>query len=363
MIPQTINDTLPLSSAPTPKICIIHTGGTISMQASQQGYVPQKGHLAKLLQKMPEIAQSTPPIPPYDLIELEDLLDSSEMEPEDWQLIAEKIADCSTYSGFVVLHGTDTMAYTASALSFLLEDLDRPVIFTGSQIPLIEPRNDAREHLITAMILAAHSQIPEVCLYFRGKLMRGNRTTKIDADGLAGFASPNCSPLMQIGVKLDIQTHLSKKMARRPLKEKLCIQINPLRKYTIACIRIYPGFHSQLLTRLLPIEGHKQPIGLILECFGAGNGPEHRLRPVLEQLIQANVVIINVTQCLKGTVNLGLYAAGSWMHHIGVTSGLDMTPEAAMTKLFYLFQRYNRSDAPIVRELMQQNLRGELTNL
>ena len=292
-----------LSILKKPKICIIHTGGTIGMAKNEQGaYEPLKGHLKRLLDKIPEIKNAANPVPEHDLVELKNLLDSSAMEPKDWEKIVKRICGRKEkgYDGFVVLHGTDTMSYTASALSFLLEDLDCPVILTGSQIPLMEPRNDVREHLITAMILAGHSQINEVCLYFRGKLMRGNRTTKIDADSLDGFGSPNHPPLLNVGVRLEINDMLGlapKKIVKGSGPKTLN---SPLEIFPIATFRLYPGVDPAPIKRMVP--KNNKAFGLVLECFGAGNGPEKRLKKTLKRLIKKGVVVVNITQCLKGTV-------------------------------------------------------------
>jgi len=345
------------------KVLILHTGGTLGMWKNPEGvYEPKKGHLRELMKAMPELKAPRDPIPEFDLFELDELLDSSAMTPKNWQEIAHAICTgCQQCAGFVVLHGTDTMAYTASALSFLLRDLDRPVIMTGSQIPLQESRTDAREHLLTSMILAAGSRLPEVCIYFHGDILRGNRTTKIDAGGYDAFASPNYPPLGRVGVRIEIETDAVGPHPRAGRTTSVVPAAPPGETFPVGTFRIYPGVDPGPIERMIP--PGPEGFGLVLETFGAGNAPEKRLRPVLERAIAEGVVVVNVTQCLKGTVNLGLYAAGSWMEKIGVTSGIDMTPEAAVTKLFWLLRLYpGREDADKIRDLMPRNLRGELTD-
>lgn len=348
--------------ARTGKVLVIHTGGTLGMWKNAEGvYEPKKGHLERLMAAMPELVEPRPPVPEFDLEELDELLDSSAMTPRSWQQIAERIcAGCDQYDGFVVLHGTDTMGFTASALSFLLRDLDRPVVFTGSQIPLQEARNDAREHLLTSMILAARTDLPEVSIYFHGLILRGNRTTKVDADGYDAFGSPNYPPLGRVGVRIEIEREMV--IEAPSAATPSLVQAPPSGEtFAVGTFRIYPGVDPGPIERMIP-DG-PQGFGLVLETFGSGNGPEKQLRPVLERAIEDGVVVVNVSQCLRGTVNPRLYATGSWMEKIGVTSGLDMTPEAAVTKLFYLLRLYpKRSDADEIRWHIPRNLRGELTD-
>ena len=346
----------------TRRVLVIHAGGTVGMWKNPEGpNEPKRRHLERLMAAMPELNPPRDPIPTFELAELAELLDSSAMTPRNWQQIAERIcAGCDRYDGFVVLHGTDTMGYTASALSFLLRDLGHPVILTGSQIPLQEQRTDAREHLLTSMILAATSGIPEVCVYFHGELLRGNRTTKVDADGYNAFDSPNYPTLGQVGVRIEIDAAALGPGPRAGHQPGQVPMGPPQETFPVGTFRVYPGIDPRPVERMIP--SGPEGFGLVLETFGAGNAPEKRLRPVLARAIDDGVVVVNVTQCLRGTVNLALYATGSWMEEIGVTSGLDMTPEAAVTKLFYLMRLYpERRDAARTRELMAKNLRGELS--
>src|SRR5688572_14072091 len=245
-----------------------------------------------------------PSMPAYTIHEYDPLLDSSNMTPREWVKIARDVeANYDRYDGFVVLHGTDTMAYTASALPFLLSGLRKPVILTGSQIPLCEIRNDARENLITSLMLAASYDIPEVCLYFGGKLLRGCRSTKVSADGFAAFDSPNFPALGSAGIDIEVNRDL----VRKPRGTKLAVHeiTNPI----VSALRLFPGISPELVRNVL-----RPPLqGLVLEAYGIGNGPDQDqdFLDALADATQRGVVIVDCTQCLEGTVDLSEYAAGS----------------------------------------------------
>jgi len=275
------------------------------------------------------------------------------MTPAEWVKIARDVEKhYDRYDGFVVLHGTDTMAYTASALPFLLGGLRKPVIITGSQIPLCEIRNDARENLITSLMLAANHAIPEVCLYFGGKLIRGCRATKVSADGFAAFDSPNFPLLGAVGIEIEINWDL----VREPRGSER-IRVPELTRPIVSALRLFPGISPELVRNVL-----RPPLqGLVLEAYGVGNGPDQD-RAFVDALADATkrgVVIVDCTQCLEGTVNLHEYAAGSALARAGVISGFDMTAEAALAKLYYLFGR--RYSSQRVKSEMQKDLRGEVT--
>jgi L-asparaginase len=293
-------------------------------------------------------------MPSYSIHEYDPLLDSSNMTPVEWIKIARDVAaNYDRYDGFIVLHGTDTMAYTASALPFLLGGVRKPVIVTGSQIPLCEIRNDARENLITSLMLASNYAIPEVCLYFGGKLLRGCRATKVSADGFAAFDSPNFPPLGAVGIDMEINWDLV-----RPARGSKSMKVPELDRPVVSALRLFPGLSHELLRNVL-----RPPLqGLVLEAYGVGNGPDqdHEFLGALADATERGVVIVDCTQCLSGTVDLHEYAAGSALARAGVISGFDMTAEAALAKLYVLLGRGYGSER--VKREMQRDLRGEMTS-
>ncbi len=333
------------------RVYIAYTGGTIGMKRTRAGYLPASGYLQEQMDEMPELRH--PSMPLFHVHEYKPLLDSSNMTPKEWVAIARDIGGhYDDYDGFVVLHGTDTMAYTASALPFMLHGLGKPVIVSGSQIPLCEVRNDGRENLITSLLIAANYDIPEVCLYFGGRLLRGCRAVKVSADGFAAFASPNVAPLGTVGIDIDINWDLVRKLRGR---QKM--RVEELASPVVSALRLFPGISPELVRNVL-----RPPLqGLVLEAYGVGNGPDHdtAFLAALSDATSRGVVIVDCTQCLEGTVDLAEYAAGSALARAGVISGFDMTAEAALAKLYYLFSRGYRVEK--VKREMQRDLRGELT--
>jgi L-asparaginase len=333
------------------RVYIAYTGGTIGMKRTRAGYVPASGYLQEQMDEMPELKHLSMPL--FHVHEYTPLLDSSNMTPREWVSIARDIGDhYDDYDGFVVLHGTDTMAYTTSALPFMLHGLGKPVIVTGSQIPLCEVRNDGRENLITSLLIAANYDIPEVCLYFGGRLLRGCRAVKVSADGFAAFASPNVPPLGTVGIDIEINWDLVRKP--RPRQK---MRVEELAAPVVSALRLFPGISPDLVRNVL-----RPPLqGLVLEAYGVGNGPDHDtdFLAALADATSRGVVIVDCTQCLEGTVDLAEYAAGSALARAGVISGFDMTAEAALAKLYYLFSRGYRVER--VKREMQRDLRGEMT--
>lgn len=339
-----------------PRIFVAYTGGTIGMKKTSGGYAPARGHLQQLMEKFPQF--KAPQVPEYHIHQFPKLLDSSDMTPANWLEIASVIRrHYDEFDGFLILHGTDTMAFTASALSFMLEDLAKPVIVTGSQIPLEEVRNDALENLLTSLMILGeyHDRLADVLLYFDNKLFRGNRTTKVDADAFSAFASPNFPPVGEVGIHVEIDWELVRR-PEAPTGRQL--QVVEIGEATVGVFRLFPGMRARYMAALLahPVQG------IVLECYGAGNAP-HRNVPFMAALSEAcdrGVVIVDVTQPLHGTADLSLYATGRSLLDIGVVSGHDMTTEAALAKLFYLFAKGQPRDE--VRRLVSENLRGELTS-
>ena len=335
------------------RVYIAYTGGTIGMKRTRDVYRPEPGYLQAQMAEMPELRHES--MPSYTIHEYAPLLDSSNMTPGDWVKIAHDIdAHYARYDGFVVLHGTDTMAYTASALPFMLHGLGKPVVITGSQIPLCEVRNDARENLITSLLIAAKYDIAEVCLYFGGKRLRGCRSVKVSASGFAAFDSPNVPPLGTVGIDIEINWDLVRRGARRASKT---LRVDDFGRAVVSALRLFPGISPELVRNVL-----RPPLqGLVLEAYGVGNGPENdrAFLAALEEATSRGVVIVDCTQCLEGTVDLGEYATGSALARAGVISGYDMTTEAALAKLYYLFSR-GYATAKVKRE-MQRDLCGEMT--
>jgi L-asparaginase len=288
-----------------------------------------------------------------DTYEME-LIDSSDMHPGYWIDIARSIRDeYEKYDGFVILHGTDTMTYTATALSFLLENLDKPVIITGSQLPLANARNDAAQNLVTALMLAASDgvpTVPEVCILFNNVLLRGNRSRKVSSSGFAGFNSPNYHPLAEIGEHIKIDTRFLRKATTKGFF------INELLDPNVMVFDIFPGISPHIIRSVLHSQGLK---GVILRTYGTGNAPtnDELLDEIDDAINKKGIAIVNITQCVQGMVEMGLYDASVKLSQMGVISGVDMTPEAALVKMMFLLgQGY---DIATVKEQMQKDLRGE----
>jgi L-asparaginase len=285
-------------------------------------------------------------------------MDSSDMGPEGWQKIVGIIADnYSSYDGFVILHGTDTMSYTASALSFMLENLGKPVIFTGSQLPIGMLRTDGKENLITAIEIAAAKEngqpiVPEVCIFFENTLLRANRTRKVNADNFNAFRSYNYPPLAKVGVHIKYDTaQIYYPELRKPLKPHYLLDRN------ITILKIFPGMSPHVIESILQAPGLK---GVVMETFGSGNAPrEAWFFRLLKDAVARGLVIVNITQCVAGCVEMHRYETGQHLMDAGVVSGYDSTTESAVVKLMFLFGHGLSPDE--VKEHMNCSLIGEIT--
>ncbi|CEJ60443.1 Putative Lysophospholipase [Penicillium brasilianum] len=367
------------------RVLIIMTGGTICMQPSPHGFVPARGFQENCMARVPCFNDGSAPaemdvvtqggrdITPhpslrtpvttygrqvrYTVYEFEELLDSSSIDAKGWAEIAQTIFQNYTFfDGFVVLHGTDSLAYSCSALSFMLQNLGKPVVLTGSQAPMLQLQNDATDNLLGSLVVAGHFMIPEVCLFFNNKLFRGNRSTKVAASDFAAFDAPNCPPL---AVTTSMRTNVNWDMVHRPTSlEHFRIQTN-LDTAHVACLRIFPGIKPEMVDAVLKLDELR---GLVLETFGAGNAPsgqDNAMINVLAAAIRRGIVIVNVTQCLTGSVS-PVYATGMSLSRAGVVAGLDMTTEAALTKLAYLLALPDSTPESVAKN-MSISLRGELT--
>lgn len=315
-----------------PTILLIYTGGTIGMVKDFETGVLKAFNFDELLYKVPELKQLDCDI---QTISFETPIDSSNMDPSKWAMMASIVEEnYAAFDGFVILHGSDTMSYSASALSFMLEGLNKPVILTGSQLPIGDLRTDAKENLITAIQIASVKEnnepvIKEVCLYFEYKLYRGNRSIKISAEQFNAFTSPNYPALAESGVHLKFN-----KEYLLPKNNGKALKINKDMDDNVVIIKMFPGISRQVLSSIVNTPGLK---GVVLETYGSGNAPtEDWFIAVLEEAISKGIYIINVTQCSGGSVNMGHYETSTRLKEIGVISGADITTEAAITKLMHL---------------------------
>lgn len=337
-------------------ILIIYTGGTIGMIENPETGALENFDMEQFRHHVPELKRFNFNI---DAITFESPIDSSDMEPHYWVKIAKMISDnYDRYNGFVVLHGTDTMAYTASALSFMLENLGKPVIVTGSQLPIGKLRTDGKENLLTSIEIAAarnaqgEPMVPEVCIFFQSALMRGNRTTKINAEGFNAFRSYNFPPLAKAGIHIKYETHL----IRRPDPSK-SFKAHYLLDNNVLFLTLFPGIREEIADLVSQVKGLK---AVILKTYGAGNAPQRPwLVSRLKRMTEQGMIVVNITQCSKGRVEMGLYETSLQLLEAGVVNGYDATPESMLTKLMFLLGLGFTRDEIV--EKMNQSLRGEIT--
>lgn len=343
-------------TTPSTSVLIIYTGGTIGMTQNPTTGELEPFDFNHLLDNVPELRRLGFSI---STVQFDPIIDSSETEPSQWSKLVKIIADnYDNYDGFVVLHGTDTMAYTASAVSFMLENLGKPVIFTGSQLPIGMLRTDGKENLITAIEIAADKdelgrpRVPEVCIFFENALMRGNRTTKVSSQFFNAFSSPNYPMLAHVGINInydDVEIHQPDDEIPLIPHYNMCADV--------VVVKLFPGISRHVIHQALQIPNLK---GVILETFGSGNAPRYEW--FLDELREATargIVIVNVTQCSSGSVQMGLYRTGNTLRSTGVISGFDSTTEAALAKLMFLFGQNLTSDQVI--EAMKSSWVGEVT--
>ena len=338
-------------------LLLIYTGGTIGMEQDMKDLTLKPFDFSQTLDEVPEIRKFAFKIDTYSF---EPPIDSSDVEPSLWQDLARLIKDkYEDYDGFIILHGTDTMSYSASALSFMLDGLTKPVIFTGSQLPIGVPRTDGKENLISAVEIASakdkdgHPAVPEVCVCFDSLLMRGNRSTKVNSEVFRAFQSPNFPPLAEAGINI----RYNNEYIRKPNDWYQSLTINTELDTRVSILKIHPGITPEVVRNILC---GKDTRAIIMETYGSGNAPTRDwFLDIVKESSAMNKIIVNVTQCLAGTVNMNIYANGKALERAGVIDGYDSTTESALAKLFYLMGKSR--DNEWVKAMMGRNLKGEIS--
>lgn len=347
----------PPDKAARTSVLLIYTGGTIGMKEDPVDGTLKPFDFSGILEEVPELRKFAMVIDSYTF---DPLIDSSDVEPSLWQSLARLILDkYNLYDGFVILHGTDTMAYSASALSFMLENLGKPVIFTGSQLPIGRPRTDGKENIVSAVEIATakdsegHPMVPEVCICFNSQLLRGNRSTKVNATGFDAFSSPNYPPLAKAGININYNNGF----IHYPSEHQKPFSIHTALDTRVSVLKIHPGITEQVVRDTLLGSGSR---AVILETYGSGNAiSKPWFIDIIREAEDRGKILLNVTQCLCGDVDMDLYATGHALKEAGVICGHDITTESALGKLFYLMG--NNTDDTAVKALLGKNLKGEIT--
>lgn len=340
-----------------PSILLIYTGGTIGMKQDPETSALKPFDFSQILEEVPELKKFGYKIDTYSF---NPVIDSSDVDIPFWVHLAELIEkNYYDYDGFVVLHGTDTMSFSASAISFMLENIEKPIVFTGSQLPIGMLRTDGKENLISSIEIAAtkdengHPMVPEVCIYFESHLYRGNRTTKYNAENFRAFRSANYPVLAEVGIHIKF----FRQFIRYPEKWGKKLIVKSKMDPSVLIIKVIPGLSEKMLHSLTNIEGTK---AIILETFGSGNAPSGKwFIECIKEAINKGIIVFNVTQCHAGKVDMDAYSTGISLKNIGVIGGSDCTTEAAVTKAFFLLGQY--TDKEEIRNLLGKNIRGELT--
>ena len=338
-------------------VLLIYTGGTIGMKADPVDGTLKPFDFSGILEEVPELRKFALKIDAYTF---NPLIDSSDVEPALWQSLARLIRDrYDDYDGFVILHGTDTMAYSASALSFMLENLGKPVIFTGSQLPIGEPRTDGKENLISAVEIATAKDsnglpmVPEVCICFNSQLLRGNRSIKVNATGFDAFKSPNYPLLATAGISIKYNNSF----IHNDYDRRKGLTIHTDLDTRVSVLKLHPGITEQAVRDILLGDGSR---AVILETYGSGNAPcRSWFLALVREAASRGKILLNVTQCLSGDVDMDIYATGRALKDAGVICGHDITTESALGKLFYLMGGNAENDK--VKVLLERNLKGEIS--
>lgn len=338
------------------KVLLLYTGGTIGMGKNPRTNALEPLDFSNFVANMPEMKQIGTEI---DVYQFDKPIDSSDMRPDAWARLV-RIIDSryEQYDGFVILHGTDTMAYTASALSFMLENLTKPVVLTGSQLPIGQLRTDGKENLVTSIEIASAYKsdgtpiVPEVCIYFSGKLLRGNRSTKQNADGFNAFDSFNYPHLCDAGVNITFHPHhILKPDFNKPMTPHYKMDSR------VMVLSLFPGIEENFVRHTLNADGLR---AVVMRSFGSGNAPQQPwLIETLKKATERGIIIVNISQCVEGFVAMERYDTGFQLKDAGVVSGRDGTVEAAVTKLMHLLARYD--DTQLIHQLMSQSIAGEIT--